>query len=188
MNVFEMFHVMFQVCLSSLKLFEVLLTRPIETVVHNLLLQDLLSRSYCSTLDEEQHFACDTSPVADVFDLCDNACVARDVGTSGATQRAAAQDNPPDILPNSLGDGVDSGVGLSVVTATQEGGDMEVQGSCDVVTGSDAGGDTVMNGDISAVTHDVTDTGTAAEEDRGMTCVHLKGHGLFVAFIIAKSC
>ena len=172
MNVFEMFCVMFQVCLSSLKLFEALLTRPTESVVHSLLLQDLLARSYCSTLDEEEHFACDTSPVADVFDLCDNACVARDVGTSGATQRAAAQDNPPDILPNSLGDGV----GLSVVTATQddgEGGDMEVQGSCVVVTGGDAGGETVMNGDISTVTHDVTDTGTATEENTGMTCVHL---------------
>ena len=174
-NVFVMFRVMFQVCLSSLKLFEALLTRPTETVVHSLLLHDLLSRSYCSNLDEEEHLACDTSPVADVFDLCDNACVARDVCTSGATQRATAQDNPPDILPNSLGDGV-NGVGLSVVTATQddgEGGDVEVQGSCVVMTGGDAGGDTVMNGDISAVTHDVIDTGTTAAEDIGMTCVHL---------------
>ena len=145
-------------------------------MIHSLLLQDLLSRSYCSTLDEEEHFACDTSPGTDVFDLCDNACVATDVGTSGATQRATLQDNLPAILPNSLGDGIDNGVVSSVVMATQddgEGGDMEVQGSCVVMRGDDAGGDTVMNSDIYAVTHDVTEMGTAAEEETGMTYVHL---------------
>ena len=156
-----MFRVMFQVCLSSLKLLEALLTRPTETVIHSLFLHDVLSRSYCSTLDEEEHFACDTSPVADVFDLCDNACVARDVCTSGATQLATVQNNPPNILPNSLGDGIDNGVVSSVVTAEQddgESGDLEVQASRVVMGGSDAGGDTVMNSDISAVTCDVTDT------------------------------
>ena len=168
-------------CLSSLKLFEALLMKPTNEIVHSLILQDLLTRSYWkqteggeySTHDTGEHSTCDTGgvPVTDTFDLCDNACVARDVRTSGTTQRI---DNSSDALTNSQceggGDtGVEAGGGKSSVVMTTEGG-------------GDAGDVIVMNGDVPEMTCDVTDEGRVFEEDKDT--VSDEGTGKIVTTVI----
>ncbi|KAI0214922.1 hypothetical protein LSAT2_033070 [Lamellibrachia satsuma] len=151
------------VYLSSLKLFEAILMKPTNEIVHSLILQDLLTRSYWrqteggeySTRDTGKHSTCDTGgvPVADTFDLCDNACVARDMQTSGATQRIVMQDNSSVTQCEGVGTLGWRWGGKSSVVMITEGG------------GGDAGDVIVMNGDVPEMAFDVTDEGKVSDED-----------------------
>ena len=151
--------------LSSLKLFDVLLTKPTQEVVQSLILRDLLPRSYCNSSERGEHSTCDTGdvPFTDTFDVCDNACVTRDVQTSGATRQALLEDtqnSQGEFMTNSQCDGGDNGdneAGVcersSVVTTPQGCGD--------------AGCVTMVNGDSAELYCDDTDKGRTSKEPTG---------------------
>ena len=158
---------MFQVFLSSLKLFDVLLKKPTQEVVQSLILRDLLSRSYWNSTERGEHSTCDTVrgehstcdatdvPFSDTFDLCDNACVTRDGQASGATHLEDTQNSQGDFTTNSQCDGGDTGAGVCerVVTIPQG--------------GADAGCVTMVNGDMAELYCDDTDKGRTSEEPTG---------------------
>ena len=157
---------MFQVFLSSLKLFDVLLTKPTREVVQSLILRDLLPRSYCDSNKRGEHSTGDTGdvPFTDTFDVCDNACVTRDVQTSGSTRQAHLEDtqnSEGEFMTNSQcdgGDNGDNGAGVcersSVVTTPQGDGN--------------AGCVTMVNGDSAELYCDDKDKGRTSEEPTGM--------------------
>ncbi|KAI0232112.1 hypothetical protein LSAT2_017614 [Lamellibrachia satsuma] len=150
-----------EVCLSSLNLFEAILMKPTNEIVHSLILQDLLTRSYWRQTEGESipRVTPGNIPhVTPVVFLSQTLSTCGDVQTSGATQRIDMQDNSPDILTNSQyergGDtGVEVGGGKSSVVMITDGG-------------GDSGDVILMNGDVPGMTCDVTDEGRVFKEDK----------------------